>query len=214
MLNIKVVKRLQELLPIRQSTGKPLCHLENLSISGTHTHSAPAGFIQYALYQITSSGFSTEVLDTFVEGIAQSIFRCVHNGFVTVHFHCYLTDFCMSSVCSVILKILFARAYNNLEPGTIQMAKNRLLDANINRSPTSYLLNPEEERQRYKEDQDTDKTMLQLKMSSVSGDPKGILNWFAVHGTSMNATNLVRLVAAHQLHQSYQDANHFFLLVS
>lgn len=46
--------------------------------SGTHTHSAPAGFLQYTLYQMTSYGFSEETMSAFVEGIAQSILRYAH----------------------------------------------------------------------------------------------------------------------------------------
>lgn len=172
LLNRRVLERLDELLPEQQQTQdndgprKRLCHLENLSISGTHTHSAPAGFLQYALYQVTSHGFSSEVMDTYVESVAQSILR----------------------------------AYNNLERGSIELAKDMLWDANINRSPTSYLLNPEWERDLYKEEGDTDKTMVQLKFSKINDHrtathptrniPVGILNWFSVHGTSMNSSNM------------------------
>jgi len=75
LLNVRVLKRLDELLPEQGNSGKRLCHLENLSISGTHTHSGPAGFLQYTLYQITSYGFFEETMSAFVEGIAQSILR-------------------------------------------------------------------------------------------------------------------------------------------
>ena len=157
LLNTRVLERLKDLLPVQGHSNKRLCHLENLSISGTHTHSAPGGFIQYALYQITSLGFSTEVMDAYVEGISQSILR----------------------------------AFSNLEKGTISMGQDFLFNANINRSPTSYLLNPQGERELYEYEGDTDKRILQLKFSSHDGMPKGILNWFAVHGTSMNASNLL-----------------------
>jgi Neutral/alkaline non-lysosomal ceramidase, N-terminal len=43
--------------------------------SGTHTHSGPAGFLQYTLYQVTSLGFFEETMSAFAEGIAQSIKR-------------------------------------------------------------------------------------------------------------------------------------------
>jgi neutral ceramidase len=178
LLTSQVVKRLEELLPEQQldendnetttlRQRRRLCHLENLSISGTHTHSAPAGFLQYTLYQITSKGFSKEACDTYVESIAQSILR----------------------------------AYQNLQPGSIELQKDKLNGANINRSPTSYLLNPQSERDLYQDDGDTDKTMLQLLLSQYqqrngigrknngSSKPVGLLNWFAVHGTSMNGTN-------------------------
>lgn len=159
LLNKRVLERLDELLPPQANSNnqRRLCHLENLSISGTHTHSAPAGFIQYTLYQITSAGFSEEVMAAYVEGISQSI----------------------------------VRAYENLQEGHLTMGKDQLHGANINRSPTSYLLNPEEERERYKDIGDTDKTMLQLKFETLQGNATGILNWFAVHGTSMNASNVL-----------------------
>jgi neutral ceramidase len=72
------------------------------------------------------------------------------------------------------------------------VAKDLLFDANINRSPSSYLLNPQSERDEFATLGDTDKEMLQLKFTRSDGEPVGLLNWFAVHGTSMNASNLVR----------------------
>ena len=79
-----------------------------------------------------------------------------------------------------------------MDLGSIAISKGRLLDANINRSPTSYLLNPQHEREEYASDGDTDKTMLQITFTKSHGQPVGVINWFAVHGTSMNNSNLVR----------------------
>jgi neutral ceramidase len=156
LLNMRVIERLEE----HYSTNKNqtmLCHLENLSISGTHTHSAPAGFLQYTLFQITSLGFSEEVVGAYVEGIVQAILL----------------------------------AHENLQPGSIRVAQDVLMDANINRSPTSYLLNPEDERNEYSAEGDTDKTMVQLSFETADNGTIGLVNWFAVHGTSMNASNLL-----------------------
>lgn len=80
-----------------------------------------------------------------------------------------------------------------MESGTIDAASEYLFDSNINRSPSSYLLNPQSERDEYADQGDTDKTMLMLKFISDSNKPLGALNWFAVHGTSMNNTNQVSL---------------------
>jgi len=81
-------------------------------------------------------------------------------------------------------------AYQNMEDGNIKINVGKLNDANINRSPTSYLLNPEEERLLYSDDGDTDKDMVLLKFTSLDDKTDfGSLNWFAVHGTSMNNTN-------------------------
>lgn len=78
-----------------------------------------------------------------------------------------------------------------MERGTIQAASEFLTASNINRSPSSYLLNPQSERDKYADQGDTDKTMLMLKFMSSDNKALGALNWFAVHGTSLNNTNLV-----------------------
>lgn len=83
------------------------------------------------------------------------------------------------------------------------------MDASINRSPTAYLANPQEERAQLvtfnapnkvntmthmilpktRYETDTDKQMYVLKLVSTDGTPIGMISWFAVHGTSMNNTN-------------------------
>jgi neutral ceramidase len=126
-----------------------------LAISGTHTHSGPAGFLQYVLFQVTSLGYVKETLDTWVDSISKAIIM----------------------------------AHRNLQNAKILVNTGKLYESNINRSPTSYLLNPEDERAQYP-DGDTDKNMLLLNFrSELNGANMGVLNWFAVHGTSMNNTN-------------------------
>jgi neutral ceramidase len=79
-------------------------------------------------------------------------------------------------------------AHESMVEGKIFLTSGTLLDANINRSPASYLYNPEEERAKY--DYDVDKEMVQLKfVRSSDNQPIGAINWFAVHPTSMNNTN-------------------------
>jgi len=117
--------------------------------------SAPGGFIQYVLYQLTGAGFVKETMDALVEGTARAILR----------------------------------AHRTIRRGRLRLSEGPLLDANINRSPTSYLLNPIDEREEYRIHGDTDKTMLQVMLEGEDGTPVGLLNWFAVHGTSMNASN-------------------------
>ena len=41
---------------------------DNVAISGTHTHSGPAGYLQYVLYQITSLGFVKQSWQALVDG--------------------------------------------------------------------------------------------------------------------------------------------------
>ncbi|KAG1714295.1 Neutral ceramidase [Nymphon striatum] len=79
------------------------------------------------------------------------------------------------------------RAHSNIQTGHIYYNEGILLNANINRSPSSYLRNPESERKRFKHN--TDKEMFVMKFVNTNQEPIGMINWFAVHGTSMNNTN-------------------------
>jgi neutral ceramidase len=146
LVKMRVVDALAARLPGLYST-------DNVCISGTHTHSGPAGFLQYTLFQITSWGFVPETFDAWVEGITAAI----------------------------------VMAHENQRSGKILLANGELDEANINRSPSSYLENPEEERAQY--NADTDKNMLLLKLVADDGGLIGVINWFSVHGTSMNNTN-------------------------
>lgn len=76
------------------------------------------------------------------------------------------------------------RAHQSLTLGTVSAGSAKIANANINRSLFAYLANPAAERARYADD--VDKTMTLLKFTrSSDGKAIGILNWFAVHGTSM-----------------------------
>ncbi|XP_043667870.1 neutral ceramidase [Vespula pensylvanica] len=79
------------------------------------------------------------------------------------------------------------RAHENVVPGRIFITQGEILDANINRSPLAYLNNPKAERDKY--DNNVDKTMTQLQFVGADNQPLGVINWFAVHPTSMNNTN-------------------------
>lgn len=126
---------------------------QNVCLSGTHTHSGPAGFFQYVLYDVTSLGFIKDTFDALVDGIIESI----------------------------------SLAHDNLQPGRIYFEQGDLVNASINRSPPSYELNPEDERAKY--EYNTDKKMFLLKLVDLNDQPIGMVNWFSVHGTSMNNTN-------------------------
>ncbi|XP_039990845.1 neutral ceramidase [Xiphias gladius] len=98
-------------------------------------------------------------------------------------------------------------AHRNVRPGRIYRNRGELDDSSLNRSPHSYLNNPEEERRRYK--WNTDKRVLVLKFTDLDGDGIGMLSWFAVHAVSMNYTN--RMVSSDNMgYASYlleQDKN-------
>lgn len=54
---------------------------KNVCISSTHTHAGPGGFLQYALYIVTSQGFIRQSFDSLIQGILKvrlvyEIFSC------------------------------------------------------------------------------------------------------------------------------------------
>ena len=80
-----------------------------------------------------------------------------------------------------------ARAHDNLQPANIKFAKSELPDISFNRSPTSYLLNPLNERANYARDVDIDMSL--LRFENKTGVPFGLINWFPLHGVSINNKN-------------------------
>lgn len=80
-------------------------------------------------------------------------------------------------------------AHNTTKKGYLYWNTGTLLNANYNRSPKAYNRNPIEERQRYV--YDVEKLMRIIKMTDLEGNPMGMINWFPVHPTSINNTNLL-----------------------
>ncbi|KDO35654.1 hypothetical protein SPRG_18816 [Saprolegnia parasitica CBS 223.65] len=78
-----------------------------------------------------------------------------------------------------------ARAYANRQPGVIRVAKGTCLGASVNRSIDAYNANPAAERALY--EHDTDKEMVLWRLDGLDGFPIGMINWFAVHPTSMGS---------------------------
>ncbi|XP_066591652.1 neutral ceramidase [Prorops nasuta] len=79
------------------------------------------------------------------------------------------------------------QAHESVVPGRIFITQGEVLDANINRSPLAYLNNPKSERDKY--EHNVDKTLTQMQLIGADDNPIGVINWFAVHPTSMNNTN-------------------------
>ncbi|EOA28982.1 hypothetical protein CARUB_v10025234mg [Capsella rubella] len=79
------------------------------------------------------------------------------------------------------------QAHESLRPGSAFVNKGDLLDAGVNRSPSSYLNNPAAERSKYKYNVDKEMTLVKFVDSQLG--PIGSFNWFATHGTSMSRTN-------------------------
>ncbi|KAF1375330.1 hypothetical protein PFLUV_G00218680 [Perca fluviatilis] len=164
--------RLEVLQALKVKYGD-LYRQDNVVLSGTHTHSGPAGYFQYTLFMITSKGYIKASIEPLVKGIVKSI------------------DI----------------AHGSMKPGRIYRSRGELDGSSLNRSPHSYLNNPEDERHRYK--WNTDKQVLVLKFTGLDGDGIGMLSWFAVHAVSMNLTN--RMVSSDNMgYASYlleQDKN-------
>ncbi|NXA55063.1 ASAH2 ceramidase, partial [Nothocercus julius] len=64
--------RLEVLNELRSKYGE-LYGRDNVILSGTHTHSGPAGYFQYTLFWITSKGLIKPSLQALVKGIVKSI---------------------------------------------------------------------------------------------------------------------------------------------
>jgi len=91
-----------------------------------------------------------------------------------------------------------AQAHDGLRPGRVVVGTADVENAGAQRSAPAYLANPASERAKY--GADTDKQMTLLRFEDASG-PIGVLNWFAVHPTSMTFNN--RLISGdHKGHAS------------
>ncbi|XP_005385955.1 PREDICTED: neutral ceramidase [Chinchilla lanigera] len=78
-------------------------------------------------------------------------------------------------------------AHQNMKPGKIFINKGNVIGVQINRSPTSYLQNPQSERARYSSN--TEREMVVLRMVDLNGAEMGFISWFSIHPVSMNNTN-------------------------
>ena len=106
----------------------------------------------------------------------------------------YVKQTAEAIVAGTVLAV--TRAHQNLAPGSLKVANTTILDANINRSPTAYLANPETERARYQFDQDKDLTV--LRFDDANGNARGLLSFFSVHGTSLYNVSMLRILNAQQ----------------
>ncbi|XP_022119315.2 neutral ceramidase [Pieris rapae] len=79
------------------------------------------------------------------------------------------------------------RAHENIVPARLFYGSANVLNAQLNRSPFSYNQNPEEERNRYDTNTDTDLSVIRIE--KADGSLHGVMSWFGVHTTSMNMTN-------------------------
>lgn len=98
-------------------------------------------------------------------------------GFNEQNFNCIVDGIYQSIV----------KAHNNLEDGYIEINRGTLKGNTANRSKTAYNNNPVDERAQYEDEVDRDMTVLNFK--SADGRLIGVINWFPIHGVSMNHHN-------------------------
>ena len=84
-------------------------------------------------------------------------------------------------VVSGIVKAI-ERAHDNLAPGSIDLVQGELAGATLNRSLAGYNQNPD----RFDYDSDTNTAMTLLRLRKDSGEEVGMINWFAIHNTSLS----------------------------
>lgn len=132
---------------------------ENVMLSATHTHSSPGGYSHYMMYNLSIPGYVHEVLETFVNGIVQAILAAVEN----------------------------------LKPANIYLNSGEISpDKKVafNRSIDAYNENPDVKKVSYENRHlAVDREMTLLKMDKTDGTPMGMINWFAVHCTSIHSDN-------------------------
>jgi neutral ceramidase len=83
------------------------------------------------------------------------------------------------------------RAIADLQPATLRLNRGELHDASVNRSRRAFDRNPSSDKDAFPDAVDPATTLLAIERDGV---PVGLVNWFAVHNTSM--TNRNRLVSA------------------
>jgi neutral ceramidase len=82
-------------------------------------------------------------------------------------------------------------AHDDVAPARLALAFGTLRDASTNRSPTSFELNPDVDRDFFPDVVDPQTTLLTIERD---GAVVGAVNWFATHGTSM--TNKNKLISS------------------
>ncbi|MCW8805608.1 MAG: neutral/alkaline ceramidase [Ignavibacteriaceae bacterium] len=72
-VKMEVIKRVKAIY------GNDLYTIENVLLSGTHTHSGPGGYSHYALYNLSILGFDKQNFECIVNGMVQAIKRAHEN---------------------------------------------------------------------------------------------------------------------------------------
>ena len=163
------------------ATLSPNYGADNIMLSATHTHTAPGGFGVQELPDLSST--LPLLLNNAVVWVETLIFSNADNVKAVV-----------GGITQAIRRAdANMAAHSSTAP--IRMAVSELLNANINRSPPAYQQDAASERGQYVDQNghevDVDKRFLQLNLVRGNGSAAGVLNWFAVHPTSMGNHDLL-----------------------
>jgi neutral ceramidase len=134
----------------------------NVAVTGTHSHSGPAGWLNYLLPQITSRGFDHQGYRAIVDGAIRSI--------VIAHESLQPGNLSVGST--------------RVEGANINRSLFAYL-ANPEQERAEYNISSED-------DGSVDKNLTLLKFQRASdGKNIGVLTWFPTHGTSMYGNNTI-----------------------
>ena len=167
------------------TTLKQYYGADNLMLSATHTHTAGGGYGVPVLPDLSST--LPALLNNPLLWVESLIFSNA--------------DYDSDNVNAIVSGIVQAirRAHANLaahpDSASIRMSVGQLLNANVNRSPPAYQQDPPSERAQYLDqaghEVNVEKRFLQLNLVRSNGAVAGVINWFAVHPTSMSNHDLL-----------------------
>lgn len=188
VVKTQVINRLKQSNVIKSGT---LYNDDNVLISGTHTHSGPAGFSGNKLYDPTPSPLISPIIDTS-RGFNYHTFVCIVEGMVTAieNAHKNLAPGKIYINTGKIGEIQHVRTFF----GTLTIHKGfcgeqRSLDAFKNNKEYKDYQKKKEEKE---EPEQTDREMLLLKFVALdqAGElPIGEINWYPIHPTDRGQFN-------------------------
>lgn len=158
----------------------------NVLINASHSHATAAGQSHFDAFHILTNGADPQSYQATIDGIMNAIRHADTN-------------------------LAAAPA------GKILFNQGELLNGTVNRSPEAYALNPQAERDQFLDTRGdevrTNRMMTLLRLQNPDGSPKGMLNWYPIHGTSIWKLNLLlagdnKGYAAYRFEQDF-NTDHF-----
>lgn len=135
---------------------------DNVLLNPSHSHSTSGGQSHHDAYHVLTGGHDAQNLQATIDGAMAAIRRAHAN-------HAAASD------------------------GTIRFAQAELLNGTTNRSVPAYINNPEAERQQFLDTEGnevrTNRMMSLLKLQRNDGKEVGMMNWYAIHVTSIYQNN-------------------------